>query len=220
MSTGTGLVTGPSTDTALAEPAARALSTALANRAGLAQLWTGTRLVVPYAEFAVQRIGRVGIVGVALLVFGVAGFVSTNAALRAQIGANEAALERIANDTGPRIAPATPQARYDEFVNGLPARDDVPALMQQIVTVAGNQGISLEEGKYEIVTNGSSDHLARYRMTFPVTASYPQLRGFIEGALVAIPSMSLDGLRVRRKDIGVGVVAAELDFAVFVRTSK
>jgi hypothetical protein len=220
MSTGTRVVTGPSTDIAIAGRTPRALPTALVKGTGLAQIRAGTRSVVPYAEFVAHRLGRAGIVGVALLVFGAVGFASTNAALRDQISADAATLERLSSNTGPAIAPTTPQARYDEFVNGLPSRDDVPALMQQIVTVAANQGLSLEEGKYEIVTSGNADRLARYRMSFPVTGRYPQVRALIEGALLAVPAMSLDGLRVTRKDVGVGVVAAELDFVVFVRASK
>jgi len=194
--------------------------TALANRAGLVQLWSGARSVVPYAEFAAQRLGRAGILGVALVVFSAVGVVSTNSTLRDQIGADSATLERLSQDTGRATVVATPHTSYDRFVNELPTRDDVPELMQQIVAVATTQGVSLDEGRYEIVASSKSDRLARYRMSFPVTGSYPQVRAFINGALAAVPSMSLDGLRVRRKDIGVGVVGAELDFVVFVRASK
>jgi hypothetical protein len=196
------------------------IGTSLAKRVSFLQVRTGVRSIVPYGQFVAQRLGRAGIVGVALLVFSAVAFVATNTPLRDQIAADSATLERLSQEAGRAPATATPNARYEEFLRGLPTRDDLPALMQQIVVVAASQNVSLEEGKYEVVASSKSGGMARYRMSFPVTGSYPQIRGFIDGALLAVPSMSLDGLRLRRKDIGIGIVAAELDFVVFVRTSK
>jgi Tfp pilus assembly protein PilO len=178
---------------------------------------------VPYANYAAQKLGKVGIVGVALCIFSVAVLVSTNSPLREQIVSDTATLQQLASDGDSATvtaALATPQGRFESFLNELPTRDDLPGLMGQIVTVSTSTGVELEEGHYELVAAGKAGHIARYRLAFPVVGTYPQVRGFIDQALVAIPQLSLDGLTLERGDVADGVVTAELDFALFVRTGS
>jgi hypothetical protein len=190
-------------------------------RTALATVTQGVRAVVPYADYAAQRLGKLGIVGVALCVFSAVVLVSTNSPLRQQLQSDTQTLEQFASQTDGTSAiaiPTTPQAQYEAFLNGLPTRDDLPMLMGQVVTASVSTGVALEEGHYELVAAGKAGQIARYRLGFPVVGSYPQVRGFIDKALVAVPEMSLDGVTLQRSEVGEGVVNAELDFAVFVRT--
>jgi hypothetical protein len=179
------------------------------------------RAVVPYANYAAQRLGKLGIIGIALCVFSAVTLVSTNSPLRQQLLSDTVTLEQLesapdgANASATR---ATPQAQFETFLDELPTRNDLPALMGQIVAASASIGVDLEEGHYELVAAGKAGHIARYRLSFPVMGSYPQVRSFIDQALVAVPAMSLDGLTLQRGDITDRVVTAELDFAVFVRT--
>jgi Pilus assembly protein, PilO len=185
----------------------------------LVQITQGARAIVPYANYAAQRLGKLGGVGVALCVFSVVFVVTTNSPLREQIASDTATLTQLTNASDPATVPsATPQSRYTTFLNELPTRDDLPKLMNQIVGVSAATGVQLEEGKYELVAAGKAGHIARYRMSFPVLGSYPQVRSFVDQALFTVPAMALDGLSLQRREIGQGVVTAEIDFAVFVRT--
>jgi Pilus assembly protein, PilO len=192
----------------------------VARRSVLAQVTQGARAMVPYANYAAQRLGKLGIIGVALCVFSAVAVVSTNSPLREQLAGDSAALEQLAStpERATQAAAATPQAQFQTFLEELPTRDDLPALMGQIVAASAATGVDLEEGHYELVAAGKAGHIARYRLSFPVMGSYPQVRGFIDQALIAVPAMSLDGLSLERGDIADRVVNAELDFAVFVRT--
>jgi len=58
---------------------------------------------------------------------------------------------------------------------------------------------------------------ARYRMTFPVHASYPQIRSFLDRTLIALPAVAVEGLRLERKSVGDGTVEAEVKLAAYVR---
>lgn len=189
----------------------------------LDRVTNGARVVIPYANHFAQRLGHVGVVGVALCVFSAIAMLSTNAALREQLAGDTAALEQLTSTTGtaaPAATPATPQAQYSDFLSDLPTRDDLPKVMERIVGVSAAAGVQLEEGKYELAAVGKDGHIARYRMSFPIFGSYPQVRTFIDQALSTVPAMSLDGLRLQRREVGVGVVTAELDFEVFVRTGS
>jgi hypothetical protein len=208
------------TTLARSEPTGSQSSTP-SRRAAVMQLAHGARAVVPYANYAAQRLGKLGIVGIALCVFSAVALLSTNSPLREQLLSDSAALEQVANQAdgaSDAAGPATPQAQFETFLNGLPTRDDLPALMGQIVMASASTGVELEEGHYELVAAGKAGHIARYQLAFPVMGSYPQVREFIDKALVAVPEMSLDGLSLQRDEIAAGVVTAELDFAVFVRT--
>jgi len=192
----------------------------VARRSVIAQVTHGARTVMPYANYAAQRLGKLGIIGVALCVFSAVALVSTNSPLRVQLASDSAALEQLASapESATRAAAATPQTQFQTFLQELPTRDDLPALMGQIVAASAATGVDLEEGHYELVTAGKAGHIARYRLSFPVMGSYPQVRGFIDQALIAVPAMSLDGLSLERADIADRLVTAQLDFAVFVRT--
>jgi len=193
------------------------------NHSAVARLIHGARSVVPYANYTAQKLGKPGIVGVALSFFSIAVLVSTNLPLREQIASDTATLQQLENGSDQASVTAaisTPQMQFETFLDELPTREELPALMGQIVVASTSTGVELEEGHYELVAAGKAGHIARYRLKFPVVGSYPQVRGFIDRALVAVPQMSLDGLSLERGDVADGVVTAELDFAVFVRTGS
>ena len=187
----------------------------------MVRLTTGARALAPYANYAAQRLGSLGIVGLALIIFSVVALVSANGPLREQLASDDAALAQLTAAPGGASTQtlASPQGQVDTFLRQLPTRDQLPALMNQIVAVSSAKGVELEQGKYELLATAKTGSLARYRMVFPVVGNYPQVRGFIDASLAAVPAMSLDGLRLQRRSINDGVVTADIDFAVFVRTT-
>jgi len=186
----------------------------------LGRVTNGARSLAPYANYAAQRLGAFGVVGVALVAFSAVAMLSANGPLREQLASDNAALARttLAPDATAQTS-ASPQGQMHAFLRQLPTRDQLPGLMSQIVAVSATKGVELEQGKYELVATAKNGALARYRMVFPVVGNYPQVRGFIDASLAAVPAMSLDGLRLQRRNVGDGVVTADIDFAVFVRTT-
>ena len=83
----------------------------------------------------------------------------------------------------------------------------------------GRYLVVLEQGRYEL-TPLHSGHLARYRMSFPIKGSYPDIRRFIDATLSTIPAAALEGLRIERKNVGDAGVSADLRFSIFVRNES
>jgi hypothetical protein len=172
-----------------------------------------------YLSRRAQYIGRTGIVGVSLLVFAVAAFLGANVAQRLQLAnlradllaAQQAAAAR--HLAGPDLS--GPEA-LRTFVRRLPARSELPAIMEGIVKQAAAAGVALERGSYAFTVTRSGQ-IVRYRMTFPVVGAYPNIRSFIDGTLAVIPNAAVDGLKLERKNIGAGEVEADIRFAVFAR---
>ena len=190
-------------------PGSRSLSLARRFAAGM----------VPYLSHQAQYVGRVGIIGVALIVFSIVCFLSANSPLRQQVAALRSELAQSQQDQLTRGGSSrnhTPAAQLQNFVSGLPARAELPAITEQIVAQATAAGLVLEQGSYDFTVTHSGK-IVRARLSFPLQGTYPSIRQFVNGTLVAIPGAAVDGLRLERKAIGLAQVSANVRFAVFLR---
>lgn len=174
---------------------------------------------VTYAELAVHRIGWAGVVGLALLVFALGLLFATNAPLRRQAAELERELDvaqaTAASERRLRVA-ADPGARLARFRAGLPRQSDLPQVIGRMLREADAAGVELERGTYEFRA-GDSGLIARYTVTLPVQATYPQIRAMTGVILAALPAVALESLRIERDGVSDEVVTADLRFAVFVR---
>ncbi len=177
-----------------------------------------TSAIVPYLSYGAKRLGHLGVLGISLCVFSLIAFVSGNLALRQQVGDQAAELvaarQTVADSAlnGPDLTPAV---HAGQFVESLPGRSDVPQIMGSVVTVAAASGIELSRGNYEYVESDDGA-IARYRMTLPVSGSYPQVRQFIENLLATVPAIALDNMRIERDNVSDQVIAADLRFTVLL----
>lgn len=184
-------------------PAAATRSTGVARARDL-----GT-LAVGQAVYRLRRLGIATLCGVAALVAAATIFMAYNlpqgnavSALQAQV-AHAPPVAAIAGPTGPTLA-------------SLPPRSDAPDVVGKIYEEAKAAGVELPRGQYEYVPPRDGV-AARYRLTFPVHASYPQIRGFLDRTLIALPAVAVEGLRIERKNVADGNVDAEVRFAAYVR---
>jgi Tfp pilus assembly protein PilO len=169
-------------------------------------------------SYSAQRIGKTGIVGLALVIFSAITFISGNLPLRQQYADRSAELavaRKDASDLRAGTVAETPELKATRFVDGLPTIDDVPIVLGGIVTVAAASGLELEQGTYEYVAaDGSS--IARYQMTLPVVGTYPEIREFVEDVLATAPAVSLDSLRIERGAVSEATITADLKFSILL----
>ncbi len=184
-------------------------------RAMVRRIATGLQLCLSHP---VQYVGRTGVLGVALLALAALCFFTANSALRQHQTVLRAELVEAQRNAVHQVAgqAAAPAAQLQSFVRGLPARSELPAITEQIVTQATGAGLLLERGSYDFTVTRSGQ-IVRARMSFPVQGSYPDIRKFIDGTLRAIPGAAVDGLRLERKNVASGEIAADIRFAVFLR---
>ena len=181
-----------------------------------------TSSIVPYAQYAAERIGHLGIIGLSLIVFSIVSFFSANWQVRGQIRETTDLLDiETANVDNSSI-----QRSGNPVVNGaqqifsqLPVSNDLPGIMGRIVSVASSSGISLDSGSYELAPT-ESPAVSRYVIKFPVRGSYPQVRKFIENTLAAVPAAALEGMRIERAKVSDQVISADLKFGVLVRSEE
>ena len=170
--------------------------------------------IVPQALYRIARLGAVGITGLvglltaAIILLG--GLIPGQTALRTL----DADLARA------RLRPPvemTPEEGLGRFMGSLPTRGQIPAVIGEILQQAGHAGVALDNGHYSFVA-GKAGNAGRYELEFPVKASYPQIRDFINRTLTAVPAAGLDKLHVERKSVADETVSADVRFVVFVRS--
>jgi hypothetical protein len=169
--------------------------------------------IVPHAQYRLTRLGTVGIAGIATLLAAVAITVSALIPGQNAISALNADIAR-AMKRPP--SEATPEEGLGKLVAALPTRGQMPAVIGLVLQQAQQAGVPLDVGHYAFVP-AKTGSVGRYELEFPVRASYPQVRDFINRTLTAVPAAGLDKLRIERKSVADQTVNADVRFVVFVR---
>jgi hypothetical protein len=165
---------------------------------------------LPHVAWAISRTGGSGLAGIALLLAAAVFFVSTHVPVAAEV---ESMRAELAQRQGPASA-ADQVAGARDPARPLPGRADLPAILRQIFGKAGQTGLVLDSGKYEI-TSTAGNGVVRHQIAFPVNGPYPKIRAFIDATLANIPALALNELVLDRKAIGDAEVAAQVRFTVY-----
>jgi hypothetical protein len=196
-----------------AATALRTVATVPGPTSALARTQAAASQLVPQVQYQVARLGPAGQAGLAALVAALVIAASTLLPARHALEALSAELARAQHPS----ATASADQAIPHLVASFPTRAQIPAVIGQVVTQAKAAGVSLDVGRY-VYTPPRSGAIARYDLEFPVKASYPDIRNFINRTLSAVPAAALNKLHVERKAVGDQVVNANIGFVVFVRS--
>ena len=166
--------------------------------------------------YQARRLGVATLAGIAAVVLAATLFIANNLPQGAAVSALKSQLVRLA-PLGKGAAVSLPGS--GAMLASLPPRGEAPSVVAKILEEAKASGVDLPRGQYEYVP-ARDGVAARYRMSFPVRASYPKLREFMDRTLVALPAVAVEGLRIERKNVGDDSVDAELKLAVYVRSDE
>lgn len=165
-------------------------------------------------QYQVMRLGVAGQIGaaaiLAALVLGLSVLLPGHQAV-SSLGAELSRLQH--------HAPAAPAGTttVSGFMQALPTRAEMPAVLGKFVEQAKQAGVQLDNGHYAF-SPAQAGGISRYEIEFPLKGDYPNIRAFINSALSAVPAAGLDKLQVERKSIGDHTVSADVRFVVFVRS--
>jgi hypothetical protein len=179
------------------------------------------QLLRRHLAYRLRRLGWQGNAGLALLLVSLAyaGLVLLPAyrhgeQLAQQVGEAEARLKKAESEPASH-QPTTPGEQLLAFYQAFPKGATVPDWLSEIYAIADNQKLPLDNGEYAL-TRSPSGRLDRFRIAFPVKASYPQIRKFIAAALATAPALALDGIYLKRDKVGDGVVDARIVFILYL----
>ncbi len=181
----------------------------------LQSIQSGATRAVAEVMYQLRRIGMAATAGIAAVVLAATLFIAQNLPQGATVAALKSQLLRLA-PAGKGAAVAAPTGLS---LASLPPRGEAPGVVAKILEEANASGVGLPRGQYEYVP-ARDGVAARYRMTFPLRASYPKIREFMDRTLLALPAVAVDGLRIERKNVGDDTVDAELKLSAYVRSDE
>jgi hypothetical protein len=205
------------TDAALASPSAVAQSLtaeATTPKALALRLQHLTSHTLPIAWYRIARVGPAGLIG------GAAVLAAVLIAALAVVGARHATDTLSAQIAHAQVHPGqlvTGDSGVSQVVAALPRRQEMPAVVGLVLEQARAANVTLDNGHYTYSVPKGGNAVGRYELEFPVKASYPNVRDFINRTLSAVPAAGLDKLRIERKVVGDPMVSADIRFVVFVR---
>jgi hypothetical protein len=163
--------------------------------------------------YRLRRVGTPTLAGAAAAVLAAVVFINGNLPQGAAITALRSEVLR----PTPLRTGAVKPGPAGAVLASLPPRTEAASVVSKILEEARAAGVELPRGQYEYVPPRDG-MAARYRMTFPVHATYPQIRKFMDRTLVALPAVAIEGLRIERKNVGDDGVDAELKLSAYVRS--
>lgn len=119
-------------------------------------------------------------------------------------------------------SPADTEARWQQLWRFLPDADGGHRMQAEVLSMARQRGIQLGSVQFHGEPVPGLPGVWRQRITLPVQAPYPALRGWLDSVMQA-PSwgaaVSLDALQIERKDVMTDSVDARVMWSLWWRVS-
>jgi hypothetical protein len=167
-----------------------------------------------------QRLGIPGAVGAALAAAALGIFLSAVMPAERDLAQKRLAIQQ-ANERKARTSEAalaegqSPQTQLQAFYEAFPKESAAADSLQHIYQAAAENGIKLPHGEYTLAMDDKAG-LARYRINLPVTGTYQSIRGFINAALTALPTLALEHVDFQRQKIGDTQLEAKIRFSLLL----
>lgn len=106
------------------------------------------------------------------------------------------------------VRASAPAAKLAAFYQFFDTEEQSTDWLARLYGIGKAAGVELRSAEYRMQKTGT--RIERYEIALPLTGSYAQVRAFLENALLAIPVLSLDGVKFRRKRPDEVLVEAEV----------
>lgn len=107
-------------------------------------------------------------------------------------------------------------SRIADFHRYLVAAEDIPAVVQDLIGLAQQQGLRLHRGDYRVQADAQGGFL-RYRMILPVRGSAKAVHGFMLAALGANKTLALESVQFKRDQIASDQIEARIQWTLLAR---
>ena len=110
----------------------------------------------------------------------------------------------------------TARDRLSAFETHLLEHAAIPQAVQDLLQQAEEHGLLVERGDYKPQAEDRGQFL-RFAMSLPVKGSAASILAFTKAALLAHPSLALEGIRFKREGLATGEIEARLNWVLFAR---
>lgn len=103
--------------------------------------------------------------------------------------------------------------RLRAFDDYLPNHDEIPSVVQDLLNLAADEGLSISRGEYKPQVDGPGGYL-RYRMVLPVKGDAPAVYRFMQSALRERKTLALESVQFKRERIESSEIEARIQWVV------
>ncbi|MBS0372561.1 MAG: hypothetical protein JSS57_25575 [Proteobacteria bacterium] len=184
--------------------------TALRLAGGLAALGADAQRILRSAGWA-------GVLGVALMVFALAFDISGNRPLADETDTLERQTRSLLRQQRRTVPPPpTERERLDAYYAAFPAGDGLADLLVRIHGYALARGLTADKADYRS-TPLAGTPLEQVALELPLHGRYAALRLWLGDLLAELPEVAIDGLLLKRADIGAEELDARVRLVIFLR---
>jgi hypothetical protein len=169
-------------------------------------------------EAGLRRLGTAGVLGLGVLLACAGFWLTALQPLEEELAAQRLAAERLRARVP--YQPVSSSGRAEElrrFQALFPRSDRLTDEVERLHGMGRAAGLELAQGEYRLERRPVG--LWAYRVTLPVSGTYPQLRDFVSAVLKDMPVASIEALRLERKRAADTQLQAQLRLTIHVRPS-
>ena len=166
-----------------------------------------------------DTLGAAGVLGLGVLVFCAAFYVTAIAPAEREREAQRSAAERLKSRSPYQmVSTSLGSTEVSRFQSLFPPLERLPDELENVYALARNARLATQQGEYRLEARGAG--LAAYRVTLPIRGSYAQIREFVGNVLKEMPIASVDALRFERKKVGDTVLEAQVQLSIYLRSTS
>lgn len=165
---------------------------------------------------AADRLGTPGLVGAAVLAACVGYYAGSVRPLVAQIESLDAAAAQPQRPRTPAADPAEPVRR---FAAAFPDEREVAPLLARLYAIGEREGVRLAQAEYRFV-EADALGMVQYRLSLPVSGSYPRIRSFVGAVLSEVPWAAVTQIGLQRERVGQGRIDARIEVTLHLRAGS
>lgn len=162
---------------------------------------------------AADRLGTPGLVGAAVLAACVGYYAGSVRPLVEQTESLEAA---VAQPPRPRTPATDPSEPVRRFVATFPDERQVAPLLARLYAIGEREGVRLAQAEYRFV-EADALGMVQYRLSLPVSGSYPRIRGFVGALLSDVPWAAVTQIGLQRERVSQGRIDARIEVTLHLR---
>lgn len=168
---------------------------------------------------AADRLGAVGLIGVAILATCAGYYAGSIDPQRQQLAALRDSVVAAAAPRAARLPAGDTSAQLLQFAAGFPEERELAALLGRLYALGDREDVRLSQGEYRFAEPDALG-MVQYKIVLPVVASYPALRRFVAASLAEMPSLAVTQINLQRERIGQGQVEARLELTLYLRAAS
>lgn len=170
-----------------------------------------------FMRYQIRRLGRGNLAGMLLIAAALVLQLTLVRGTRQETRKTQEQIEALRSGSAKTNESRPTSAKREAGV--FPGPEARESILVRIYALAGQQGLSLENGEYRLIPDttqkATSGNLAKYQLSLPLRGQYPALRAWLANVMNEMPTLALDDFSLKRDTVANPEVEARVRFTLY-----